>query len=109
MLSKFDAYEVQPCAETGHVNHDGTRCVEVIDGDPEKMCRCNNCLGIFDEDIAECPTCKTDGFLMQPFPHFWTVYGHISGQGVEALADCPTKEIAELIELALDHTIRGKR
>lgn len=29
--------------------------------------RCNNCYGIFDEDLQECPKCKTDEYLMQPF------------------------------------------
>ena len=29
--------------------------------------RCNNCYGVFHEDIAECPKCKTDAYLMQPF------------------------------------------
>lgn len=30
-------------------------------------CRCNNCYGIFEEDIKECPKCKTDAYLMQPY------------------------------------------
>ena len=29
--------------------------------------RCNMCYGIYDEDIVECPKCKTDAYLMQPF------------------------------------------
>lgn len=32
----------------------------------------------------------------------WTVYGHIPGEGVEALADCPTKEIANSMKKALE-------
>jgi hypothetical protein len=31
--------------------------------------RCNNCYGVYDEDITECPKCKTDKYLMQPFMH----------------------------------------
>lgn len=31
--------------------------------------RCNNCYGIYDEDIKVCPKCKTDEYLMQPFMH----------------------------------------
>lgn len=29
--------------------------------------RCNNCMGIFDENINVCPKCGTDAYLMQPF------------------------------------------
>lgn len=29
--------------------------------------RCNNCYGVFDEDIEKCPNCDTDEYLMQPF------------------------------------------
>ena len=28
------------------------------------VCRCNNCMTYFHEDITECPKCKTDGYLM---------------------------------------------
>ena len=30
-------------------------------------CRCNMCMGIYDEEVLECPKCKTDQYLMQPF------------------------------------------
>lgn len=36
--------------------------VEVTD-----QVRCNNCMGIFDEDVVDCPNCHTDEYLMQPF------------------------------------------
>lgn len=29
--------------------------------------RCNNCMNVYDEDIDQCPICKTDGYLMQPY------------------------------------------
>lgn len=29
--------------------------------------RCNNCYEVFPEDQVECPNCKTDAYLMQPF------------------------------------------
>lgn len=35
--------------------------------DQEQKVRCNMCYGVFDEDIIECPKCKTDNYLMQPF------------------------------------------
>ena len=34
----------------------------------------------------------------------WTVYGHLPEGGVEALADCPTKEVAEFVYHALMQT-----
>ena len=33
----------------------------------EEKCRCNNCLLVLRGDIEECPICKTDKYLMQPF------------------------------------------
>ena len=63
ILSKYDAFEIQPCLEISQ--------------------------GV----IEVCEASEA---------HFWTIYGHIDGQGVEALADCPTKEIAETIMECLD-------
>lgn len=40
----------------------GIQQKEVID-----KVRCNNCMNVYDEDILECPKCKTDEYLMQPF------------------------------------------
>jgi hypothetical protein len=34
--------------------------------------------------------------------HVWAVYGHIHGKGLECLADCPSKETAELVKTALE-------
>lgn len=31
--------------------------------------RCNNCYGVYDENVTVCPKCKTDQYLMQPFMH----------------------------------------
>ena len=28
------------------------------------VCRCNNCMTYFHEDVTTCPKCKTDGYLM---------------------------------------------
>jgi hypothetical protein len=40
-----------------------------------------------------------DGKAVEPCEdseaHFWTLYGHITGQGVEAIGDFPTREAAE--------------
>jgi hypothetical protein len=35
--------------------------------------------------------------------HFWTLYGHITGSGVESIADFPTRQEAEaaLIRLSI--------
>lgn len=37
-------------------------------------------------------------------PHFWTLYGHIDGQGVEAIGDFPSREAAEEVY----HRITGQ-
>jgi len=67
----FDEYEVAPVSETIDIN--GERICEPLTGQEHSPC-----------DVD-----------------FWTVYGHVSGEGVEAIADCPTLEIAEAIAEAL--------
>jgi len=31
------------------------------------LVRCNNCMNVFDEDITECPICKSEEYLMDNF------------------------------------------
>jgi hypothetical protein len=33
----------------------------------EDKVRCNNCMKVYDQNIKQCPECKTDKYLMQPF------------------------------------------
>ena len=37
-----------------------------------------------------------------PELHAWAVYGHVPDKGPECLADCPSKETAELVKAALE-------
>lgn len=39
---------------------------------------------------------------------FWTVYGQLTWGGVEALADCPTKTVAEMVMKGLQITHNPK-
>jgi hypothetical protein len=71
-MTRYDEFEISACIETGHITADGRREVEAI----------------------PCPEASDK-------PCFWSVYGHISGEGVECLCDCPTKEIAENVAEAL--------
>ena len=64
-LEVYDEFEVNPCVIIGN-EADGTQIIEAV-------------------------PCPEPGQRID----FWTLYGHISGQGVEAIADCATKEIAE--------------
>ena len=66
-FTQYDEYEINGCIIIG-TETDGTQIIEAVPC-PEKNDRID----------------------------FWTVYGHISGEGVEAIADCATKEIAEEI------------
>jgi hypothetical protein len=75
----YDAFEVKPCQVVG-LEDDGTQIIEPLE----------------DTHTPE----EVD---------FWTVYGHRAGQGVTALADCPTEAVANLILLSLNHTVRGQR
>jgi hypothetical protein len=47
--------------------------------------------------------CKPD----DPDIYAWAVYGHRKGKGIECLADCPTKETAELVRSALNIALLG--
>jgi hypothetical protein len=40
--------------------------------------------------------------------HFWTLYGHIPGAGVEAIGDFRTKELAEEVLYRITGRIDGK-
>jgi hypothetical protein len=37
-----------------------------------------------------------------PELHAWAVCGHVPGKGLECLADCPSKEAAEVVKTALE-------
>ncbi len=39
-----------------------------------------------------------------PELYAWAVYGHVPDKGLECLADCPSKETAELVKTALETT-----
>lgn len=41
-------------------------------------CRCNNCMTILDETVKECPKCKTEAYLMQPYEdvQVWETHNH---------------------------------
>ena len=42
-----------------------------------------------------------------PEIYAWAVYGHTEGEGIECLADCSTKEAADLIKAALEIAYPG--
>jgi len=44
---------------------------------------------IIDKKTHACEICKPDE------ADFWTLYGHIPGEGIDAFADCETKEQCE--------------
>ncbi len=67
----FDAYEVQPVVET-----DGKDCEAFV---------------TVAEATDELARCQREG---TPARLLWTVYGHTTGQGVEAIEDTETEEKA---------------
>lgn len=73
---KYNAWELSKVAEYHNADQDGTYCERVDDN----------------EDRTTDP-----GFIR----YLWTIYGHIPGQGAEAIGDFETEEHAMSVYLRL--------